>query len=413
MNATVLSCFSGLGGLDLGLEAAGFETVGCLEIDAAARVAMALNRPSWQLLEPSNVVAAGKILRPSDLGLEKGDLTLLAGGPPCQPFSKAAQWAAPKQGVRDERGQTTAGMLDLIEHFLPRAVLIENVSGYLSGRNNAAPLIEQRFKEINATHGTAYNLSSWVVNAADYGVPQYRRRAVVIAFRDGSELPGTLPTTHADKHATAWDAIGGVMPSNPPKATGKYSDLLPSIPEGGNYQYLTARGAGSEHEVFGYRTRFWSFLLKLSKSQPAWTLPASPGPSTGPFHWENRPLTGTERLLLQGFPAEWKLTGNERVDARLAGNATPPPLAESMGRLILAMLEDPSRVPHADTIRPVLAVQQRDAAPPPPHPAAPLPLRWRAVVGSKEPHPGPGQGPGGHAPTDFEPTDSEVQVEAT
>src|SRR5438093_950032 len=91
---SVLSCFSGAGGLDLGVETAGFEVLGCLEIDSEARETLQLNRPGWTLLEPSDVVAAGETLRPADLGLARGDLDLLAGGPPCQPFSKAAQWSA-------------------------------------------------------------------------------------------------------------------------------------------------------------------------------------------------------------------------------------------------------------------------------------------------------------------------------
>lgn len=382
--------------MDLGLEAAGFQTLGCLEIDAPARNALAKNRPEWKALEPSDVVLAGRSLRPRDLGLTPGELTLVAGGPPCQPFSKAAQWAAPKRGVTDERGQTTEGMLDLVEHFLPAAVLIENVSGYLRGRNNAAPVIEDRFAEINAKHSTSYTLRSWVVNAADYGVPQFRHRAVLIAFRDPVTVPTSLPTTHAGTHRSAWDALGDHPPLNLPKPTGKYADLLPSIPEGGNYQYLTARGAGPDHEVFGYRTKFWSFLLKLARDQPAWTLPASPGPSTGPFHWDNRPLSSVERLLLQGFPGNWQLTDNERVNVRLAGNATPPPLAEAMGRLVRTLLERPHQVPSVHEIYPTLATPKRPGSTPPPRAVAPLPDRWRAIVGPKDAHPGPGEGPGRH-----------------
>ena len=87
---TVLSAFSGTGGLDLGLECAGFETVGCIEQEEAARRTLGRNRPSWTLIEPHEIVAAAKLLRPSDLGLRKRELGVLAGGPPCQPFSKAA-----------------------------------------------------------------------------------------------------------------------------------------------------------------------------------------------------------------------------------------------------------------------------------------------------------------------------------
>lgn len=395
MNATALSCFSGVGGLDLGLEAAGFDTVGCLEIDEHARAALAANRPKWTLVDPGDVVEAGRSLRPSDLGLAPRELTLIAGGPPCQPFSKAAQWAAPKKGINDSRGTTVGGMLSLVETFLPSAVLMENVAGFLSGSNNAAPLIDRAFNRINALNRTNYRLHAWVVNAADYGVPQHRKRAIVIALRDGLRLPTLLPTTHAGQHRTAWDALGQTAPATSPAPAGKYADLLPCIPEGNNYQYLTARGAGEDFELFGYRTKFWSFLLKLAKDAPSWTLPASPGPSTGPFHWDNRPLAASERMLLQGFPADWKLVGPERADTRLAGNATPPALAEAMGRVISHVLSDSTDAPTASDIQPTLATPRRATSPPPPMPPAPLPKRWQEHVGARQAHPGPGEGPSG------------------
>ena len=91
--------------------------------------------------------------------------------------------------------------------------------------------------------------------------------------------------------------------------------------------------------LFGYRCKFWSFLLKLAKNQPSWTLPANPGPSTGPFHWSNRPLSIREMLRLQTFPASWKLPDVSRVTkVRLVGNATPPLLTEILGRSIGAQL---------------------------------------------------------------------------
>jgi DNA (cytosine-5)-methyltransferase 1 len=391
MSLRVLSCFSGAGGLDLGLEAAGFVNVGCLETDPLARETLRLNRPGWPLLEPCDVVAAGTAITPRTLGMEPRDLTLIAGGPPCQPFSKAAQWSGPKRGVTDERGNTVTGMMQLVGSFLPAAVLIENVSGFLAGANNARDTIEAEFASVNATHGTKYALQSWVVDAASFGTAQRRKRAIAIAFRDGA-MPECPPPTH-DKPLTAWDALGAEAPSEPPAARGRYADLLPCIPEGDNYLHLTSKGTGPE--LFGYRTRYWSFLLKLSKHEPAWTLPASPGPSTGPFHWDNRPLTPREVLLLQGFPGEWKLPGPTRVGQRLAGNATPPPLAEVFGRFIVAVLArgDTSR-PTTDVIRPTLAAPRRTQPAPDAVPPAPLPARWQPSVGPKARHPGPGSGPG-------------------
>ncbi len=383
--------------MDIGLEAAGFTSVGAIELDHLARQTLAANRPEWPILDLHDVVEAGEVLMPADLGMEPRELTVLAGGPPCQPFSMAAQWSQPKRGIDDDRGKTVGGMLKIAERFLPQAILIENVTGFLQGRNSAATIISDHLDRINVAHGTHYRLNHWVLNAADFGVPQNRRRAIGVAFRDLDEsdaIPAPIGPFEG-AHLTAWDAIGHLRPSEVPAAEGGYSDLLPSIPEGANYQYLTARGGGPEVELFGYRTRYWSFLLKLRRDAPAWTLPASPGPSTGPFHWDNRPLAIEERLALQGMPHTWKLAGTHRDAVKLTGNATPSPLAESMGRYILAKLESPALAPSPDEIRPTLAPKRR-SGPPAPTPPTALPDRWRSQVGSKAAHPGAGAGPSRH-----------------
>ncbi|HXH78427.1 DNA cytosine methyltransferase [Nocardioides sp.] len=395
----VLSCFSGAGGMDLGLEAAGFDSVGCIELDSLASDTLTKNREGkWPVLEVNDVVKAGESLKPSDLDIEPRQLTLLTGGPPCQPFSMAAQWRQPKQGMEDDRGKTVLGMLNLAESMLPEAILIENVAGFLRGKNSAADAIEGKLKEINAQHKTSYRLHHWVLNAADYGVAQNRRRAIAVAFRDlpeDIELP-LPPAPFADNPLTAWDALAKLKPAVVPEVDGGYAELLASIPEGSNYQYLTAKGGGPAVELFGYRTRYWSFLLKLRRDAPAWTLPASPGPSTGPFHWDNRPLAIAERLALQGFPSTWKLAGSARDGVRLVGNATPAPLAEAMGRYVTAVIGSGGEVPSADELTPTLAVK-RQGTPPKPVAPAPLPQHWLAKVGSKVAHPGPGEGPAGHS----------------
>ncbi|MFG1811697.1 DNA cytosine methyltransferase [Streptomyces sp. NPDC049040] len=159
------------------------------------------------------------------------------------------------------------------------------------------------------------------MDAAGYGVPQHRRRAIGIAYRDPVTV--RLPeATHTGLPVRAWDALCDLEEEEMPPATGQWARLLPSIPEGGNYLYLTARGEGAE--PFGWRTRYWSFLLKLARDRASWTLPASPGPSTGPFHWDNRPLSVREQMRLQTFPDDWVIDQPFRVGRRLVGNATPP-----------------------------------------------------------------------------------------
>ena len=122
----------------------------------------------------------------------------------------------------------------------------------------------------------------------------------------------TLPA-----HRTTWDALADIEP-NPGEdlaLRGKWGDLLASIPEGNNYLWHTDRGGGKP--LFGWRRRYWSFLLKLAKSRPSWTIQAQPGPAIGPFHWANRRLSMRELCRLQTFPDDVFIVGTvDRFSAR-------------------------------------------------------------------------------------------------
>ncbi|MEU8608450.1 DNA cytosine methyltransferase [Actinoplanes sp. NPDC048791] len=384
---TVFSVFTGAGGLDCGLEVAGMDTIACVEIDNTCRQTLEQNRPGWKLLDRQDVMQVATNLQPEDLGIRRGDLDVLAGGPPCQPFSVAGQWTnTGRLGMSDKRAGTVVAMLDLAETLLPRVVLIENVAGFLQGKVSAGPYIESRLDEINARWGTSYKLKAAIVDAADYGVPQHRKRVIAVAIRDGVPFTHPLPT-HDSKPITAWDAIGDLGDTDAPAPAGGWTDLLPSIPEGHNYQYLSSRGDGEE--LFGYRTRYWSFLLKLARDRPSWTLPASPGPATGPFHWNNRPLSVRERLRLQSFPDNWMVTGNRIQQVKQAGNATPPLLAEVVGRALI----DQVLRPGSSQQGPPRLIRKRATAIPSPVAPTPVPQRFHHLVGPKKAHEGAGRGP--------------------
>lgn len=398
----VLSVFSGAGGLDLGLEYAGFDPILCLDTDSAARATLRLNRPQWQVPEDGDVLGAAERWRPQDLGVAVGELDLVVGGPPCQPFSKAAQWVATgRTGLKDPRAVPLHSMLRLVEAFLPRAILIENVPGFLSGPASALRSLQLRLAAINRRCGTTYRIRHRIVNAADYGVPQHRRRAILVAFRDGRDY--RLPTvTHRDTPMTTWDALHDYAEPSPPAPRGTWTGLLAAIPEGANYQWLTAKGGGPE--IFGWRTRYWSFLLKLARDRPAWTLPASPGPNTGPFHWDNRPLSTRERLRLQSFPDAWQLTGTTRGQYRMAGNATPPLLAEVVGRTLATEV---GLQPHIDAAAAPRLLIERAVDVPLVAPIGLVPDRFLIHVGPKLAHPGTGLGP---APRNADGTASEGEA---
>lgn len=384
----VLSAFSGLGGLDLGLEAAGFYHVGCIEKDETARRSLKANRGvAWPLLEPGDISLLTKSLTPASLGMSPGQLALLAGGPPCQPFSKAAQWSASaRTGLEDVRSHCLRDFLSLIEGFLPRAVLIENVAGFVRGPVSALDEIETTLQRINKRNGTNYKQQYRIVDAAIYGVPQHRHRAIIVITRDWGRF-NWPKATHAETPIRAWDAIGELKQCDPPpKVVGKWAQLLPSIPEGRNYLWHTRNGGG--RPLFGYRTRFWSFLLKLAKDQPSWTLPAQPGPSTGPFHWDNRPLSIQEMLRLQSFPADWVVEGDYREQVHQVGNATPPLLAEVIGRAIATQAFGISFRGKRLQYR----IARRDSLPRATK-ATGVPEEYVSLEGDHEDHPGNGKGP--------------------
>lgn len=403
----VLSLFTGAGGLDLGLERAGFEIAGCVEADPDCRQTLRKNRPHWKLLEPGDIHSH----RPRDLlsafNLEGQGATLLAGGPPCQPFSKSGQWKHGRaRRMSDPRAATLRAYLEVLEAALPEAMLLENVKGIVATRTRVTqkyePLdvLRAALSRINRRHGTAYEPIALVVDAAEHCVPQRRERVFVYAARDGSGLVAPIPThssTSSDvaaddgglRFATAWDAIGDLDdPDFDPSLlpAGSWADLLPSIPEGCNYAHHTRRGDGEP--LFGWRTRYWSFLLKLAKDRPSWTIQAQAGPATGPFHWRSRRLTTREVARLQCFPDDWEIHGAATSVRRQLGNAVPPPVGELLGLEIRRQLlqEKPARLP---PLTPML----RDDCPEP-EPVAPVPTKYLHLRGEHADHPGPGLGPG-------------------
>ena len=391
----VLSAFTGAGGLDLGLECAGYEIIACIDNDPQARATMLANR-KVRFLPPHEIVQVARTLRPEDLGLQRGELDVLAGAPPCQPYSKAAQWAEKAvKGIEDPRGSNgLMGFLMLVHQFLPRVILIENVPGFVRGKNSVISFLEHYFELLNLKQGTLYRLHAEVVDAVNWGIPQRRERAILIACRDGECIRMPEPT-HRDAPVRAYDALHGIEVADPPRPKGKWKHLLPSIPEGKNYLWHTPGGGG--RPLFGYRTRFWSFLLKLAKAEPSWTLPASPGPATGPFHWEGRPLAVEEMLRLQTFPADWKVQGAYKAQVRQIGNATPPLLGEVIGRLVG---EQVFRMEYTE--QPRLAINRRTEIPAPENPK-PVPGEYHALEGEHAPHPGAGKGPRPRVPPEEAP----------
>jgi DNA (cytosine-5)-methyltransferase 1 len=199
--------------------------------------------------------------------------------------------------------------------------------------------------------------------------------------RNGSDLPVGLQA-----YTTAWDAIGDLENETVPalQLKGKWADLLPSVPEGENYLWHTERGEGLH--LFGWRRRYWSFLLKLSKQLPSWTIQAQPGPAIGPFHWKNRRLSARELCRLQTVPDGYEILGNISSVQRQVGNAVPSALAEVLARAMRRQL-----LGHRIKLESTLIPMPRRPVPAP-EPVRPVPGKYRHLVGNHEAHPGTGKG---------------------
>jgi DNA (cytosine-5)-methyltransferase 1 len=399
---SVISLFTGAGGLDLGLEAAGFTTKLCVEVDEDARATLRANRPHWKLADPGDIHKFDPLDIVSLAGFRRREVLLLVGGPPCQPFSKSGYWAyGDSARLNDPRADTLNAYLKVVEAALPQVLLFENVKGLgFRGKDEGLQLLHREIEAINRKKRTRYTLQELHINAADYGVPQIRERIFLLADRDGRaiKLPspthGLCPTDDLNRarikepYRTAWDAIGDLDTPDwgeelIPK--GRWAGLLPSIPEGNNYLWHTERCGGLP--LFGWRTRYWSFLLKLAKNRPSWTLQAEAGPATGPFHWRSRLLSTRELCRLQTFPDDHKIVGSRPSAKRQVGNAVPPAVGELLGIEIRRQL-----LGHQLDERLRLIPKRRPDCPPA-EPLRPVPRRYFSLVGKHAEHPGVGKGP--------------------
>ncbi|HET6614086.1 MAG TPA: DNA cytosine methyltransferase [Kofleriaceae bacterium] len=396
---TVLSLYSGAGGLDYGFEAAGFRTRAAIEMDGPCCQTLRANRPRWAIVEDDiHKVPTAAMLEAAHVG--RGDIDVVIGGPPCQPFSKSGYWArGDTLRLGDPRARTLEAYLRVVEQAQPRAFVLENVAGLaFDGKSEGLRFLLQGIHRINRCTGSAYRPFHRIVRAADFGVPQIRERFFLIAARDGADFafPEATHATASDRlpanlepHRTAWDAIGDLLPEADSDLAprGKWAALLPTIPEGHNYLWHTDRGGGSP--LFGWRRRYWSFLLKLAKNRPSWTIQAQPGPAIGPFHWHNRRLSGRELCRLQTFPDDVTVLGGIAAVHKQLGNAVPSLLGEVLARAIASQLLG-CRPPDG---RLRLLPPRRNPVPPP-EPTTAVPSAYRRYIGSHSPHPGTGRGHG-------------------
>ena len=271
-------------------------------------------------------------------------IDLLAGGPPCPPFSKSRFYRKDKpRSLQDPVAiETIGGYLRLLRDLRPRAFILENVKGLAYGiHKDALNAITRKAERLG------YHLSIAVLNAADYGVPQIRERCIVIGSLDAKvSFPLPSHSKTKDSHLLPWVTSSQVLSDLDTKANandeghfagGQHHALLRKIPPGDNYLFFTKK-RGHPQPKFEWRSRYWSFLLKLSPNMPSWTIQARRSNNMGPFHWRNRILRIEEIKRLQTFPDKFYLAGTVEQQWRQVGNAVPPLLAHKLGRVLVEHL---------------------------------------------------------------------------
>ena len=366
---TVVSLFSGGGGIDIGFANAGFRTILATDNWDQACLSLERNQVADEVLCSDVQQVDFSRFSAEKLGFE---VDCVVGGPPCPSYSKSRFYLVDKPRAMDDEDRITLeNYCRAIEEIRPRSFFFENVHGFLYKPHRASlEYLKRRTMELG------YRLSWQVVNAADYGVPQTRERFIcigtrldlpVFCFPDATHAPYDRirgmcnePDSYnvqtrlfdiAGKSGSAgelapWvtcrEVIGKYdypLPEDANMQAGsKHKDLLKLIPPGDNYLYLTAH-RGYPDPKFLWRRRYWSFLLKLSPDRPSWTIQASFSNNMGPFHWSNRFLRIPEIKALQTFPDGTNFAGNFRVQWRLIGNAVPPLLAQVMAEELHKLLD--------------------------------------------------------------------------
>lgn len=361
---TAISLFTGAYGLDLGLEKAGFEVKACVEKDPIAVQTILINRPSLKdrvIQKDINGVSLKEILEVAKL--RKGEVTLVSGGPPCQPFSTVGT----RRSVSTAEGMLFKKFLDIVWGIQPEFFIFENVKGIMSSAIQHRPISKRtsrhsslsKIEHLGSAWGficksfdqklrrgmkNGYNIFVWELNAADFGTAQERKRVFVVGAK-GSYHLDKPEGKFVKKHLPIRTVIGDL--------DGKYEreriDFIPydksryeifskrMVKEGQNWKVLSTKWQKKLMGKGWYATGGKvGFCRRLSWDRPSPTITTNPaGRATNLCHPDKpRPLTYQECALIQGFPLTWKFAGSLTHKYRQIGNAVPIALSKSIGKKI-------------------------------------------------------------------------------
>lgn len=351
-NRDVISLFSGAMGLDIGLQQVGLDVVIGQDFDPFCVETMKAN---------GHNVLGGDIreIKPEQLlkkaGLKVGEPFLICGGPPCQPFSTAGK----RLGINDPRGSLFMDFIRMIDYIRPRFFIMENVKGIMSLPLKQVPVVDRDENDSEQKLGTVldvilaefnklgYKTVYGILDAVNYGVPQFRERFVLIGSRDHEDIFLPIPT-HFQMHQDPtyrWKTVGEAIADLENEEgecgvlTPERKEYLRMIPEGGNWKDLPKdiipKAMGGAYESGGGKVGFYR---RLTYAQPSPTITTAPAQkATMLCHpTKDRPLSVHEYARIQQFPENWIFVGTTAAKYKQIGNAVPIGLAEAIGKAVLA-----------------------------------------------------------------------------
>lgn len=343
-NFKSISLFSGAQGLDIGLGLSGIDIVLGQDVEPSCVQTMRANGHRG-IVGDIRAIQSSTLLQAA--GLAPGEPFLICGGPPCQPFSTAGK----RLGINDPRGSLFMDFVRMIDEIRPRFFVMENVKGLLSAKlkdengkttdTNVLEIVLDAFGKLH--YKTVYGL----LDAVNYGVPQFRERFVMIGSRDNEPIFLPVPT-HFQVHQRAdhrWVTLGAVIkdleytPGECATFTESRLKYLRMVPEGGNWRDLPEEvqrvAMGGAYASGGGKVGFYR---RLSYSQPSPTIVTSPiQKATMMCHpTQDRPLSVTEYARIQQFPDSWVITGTMQERYKQIGNAVPVGLAKAIGEAIVS-----------------------------------------------------------------------------
>ncbi len=308
---TCIEICAGAGGQALGLEMAGFYHVALIEYEKEYCETIKRNRPEWNVICKDVRTFSGEAYR--------GKVDLLAGGVPCPPFSVAGK----QLGSEDERDLFPEA-IRLINEISPRAVMLENVKGFLSSKFD-----EYRENILNQIRDLGYSVQIKLLNANDYGVPQLRPRVVIIGIKIDEKGEFHYPEEHPECAKTVGDTLVDLMEAKgwmDAEKWAKSANMIAPTIVGGSKKHggpdlgpVRARKAWAELGVNG---------LGVASEPPETDFKGMPK------------LTPRMIARIQGFPDTWDFGNKKTAACRMIGNAFPPPVACAVGNEIRRALGD-------------------------------------------------------------------------